>query len=467
MALATFQTATVMAVLDSSIANVALPTIAHELGATPTESIWVVNAFQIAVMATIFSFASLSELIGYTVVYRSGLALFTLGSLLCALSHSMPELVAARVLQGIGAGCISGIQPGMMRRIYPPHMVGRGTGWMALTVATAAAAGPTLGGTILAVARWPWLFAINVPIGLIDLIVSAKTVPRFPTTGTVSEFDFLGALWIGLSLSFFTLGVEAVAHGGTEIIVIGCFAVCIIALLLFIQREQHAERPLVSLPLFKRPAFSLSSATSSCSYTAQGLAVVSLPFFFQAVLGRTPFEAGLLLTPWPIAVGCVAPFAGRLADRYPVWILSTAGLGIMALGLVFLAMLPAQPTAADIIWREVIAGIGFGFFQSPNNRELLTSVPPERTGMAGGMLATARLFGQSLGAALVAVVFGALGARNVFVSGGAHEAIARAGPAALWLAAIVAAAGALVSLQRKGREAARTSVSQERISAAS
>jgi DHA2 family multidrug resistance protein-like MFS transporter len=456
-----------MAVLDSSIANVALPTIAHELRATPTESIWVVNAFQIAVMATIFSFASLGELVGYTVVYRSGLALFTLGSLLCALSHSMPELVAARVLQGVGAGMISGIQPGMIRRIYPPNMVGRGTGWMALTVATAAAAGPTLGGAILAVAPWPWLFAINVPIGLADLMVSAKTVPRFPTTGTVNEFDFLGALWIGLSLSFFTLGIEAVAHGGTEIIVAGCFAVCIGSLIFFVRRERRAERPLVSLRLFKRPAFSLSSATSACSYTAQGLAVVSLPFFFQAVLGRTPFEAGLLLTPWPIAVGCVAPFAGRLADRYPVWILSTAGLGIMAIGLVALALLPSQPTWFDIIWREVIAGVGFGFFQSPNNRELLTSVPPERTGTAGGMIATARLFGQSLGAALVAVVFSAVGAHDVFVSGAPHSAIAHAGPAALWLAAIVAAAGALVSLQRKGREAARTSRSQSQVSAAS
>lgn len=455
-----------MAVLDSSIANVALPTISHELSATPTESIWVVNAFQIAVMATIFSFASLGELVGYAVVYRSGLALFTIGSLFCALSHSMPELIASRILQGIGAGVISGIQPGMIRRIYPPNMVGRGTGWMALTVATAAAAGPTLGGAILAIARWPWLFAINVPIGIVDLIVSAKTVPRFPTTGTVNEFDLFGALWIGLCLSFFTLGVEAIAHGGTEIIVAGCFGVCVAALILFVQRERNAPRPLVFLPLFKRPAFSLSSATSACSYTAQGLAVVSLPFYFQAVLGRTPFEAGLLLTPWPLAVGCVAPFAGRLADRYPVWILSTAGLGIMAIGLVALALLPANPTSFDIIWREIIAGIGFGFFQSPNNRELLTSVPPERTGTAGGMLATARLFGQSLGAALVAVVFGTLGARNVFVSGAPHVAIAHAGPAALWLAAIIAAAGALVSLQRKGREAARSPRTSERTASA-
>ena len=307
-----------MSVLDASIANVALPTISHELHASPTESIWVINGFQIAVTATLFAFSSLGELIGYRAVYRTGVGLFTLGSLFCALSHSLPQLVASRVLQGLGAAMIMGIQPGMIRRIYPPNMLGRGTGWIALTVATSAAAGPTIGGTILAVAAWPWLFAINVPIGTVDWFVSAKTIPKFPATGTIREYDLPGAIYIGIALSFFTLGVEAIAHGGAEWIVTGCFALSIAGLVLFIRRERRASRPLISLKLFRRPAFSLSSVTSSCSYTAQGLAIVSLPFFFQAVLGRTPFEAGLLLTPWPLAVGAVAPFAGRLTSEAPV-----------------------------------------------------------------------------------------------------------------------------------------------------
>lgn len=451
-----------MAVLDSSIANVALPTISHELHASPTQSIWIVNAFQIAVTATLFAFASLGELLGYQNVYRTGVGLFTVGSLLCALSHTLPELVGARILQGLGAAMIMGIQPGMIRRIYPPNMLGRGTGWMALTVATSAAAGPTIGGLILAIAHWSWLFMINVPIGTIDFVVSAKTIPKWPASGTLREYDLPGAIWIGLALSFFTLGVEAIAHRGTEAAIAACFAICVVSLALFIRRELRATRPLLSLELFKNPAFSLSSLTSACSYTAQGLAVVSLPFFFQAVLGRTPFEAGLLLTPWPLAVGIVAPFAGRMADRTPVWILATSGLAVMALGLALLAMLPPNPSAFDIIWREIIAGIGFGFFQSPNNRELLSSVPPERSGTAGGMVATARLFGQSLGAALVAVVFGALGAHAVFVIGAPHAEIARAGPIALWLAAAIAATGAIVSAQRKGREAARTPHAAER-----
>jgi DHA2 family multidrug resistance protein-like MFS transporter len=446
-----------MSVLDASIANVALPTISHELQASPTASIWVVNGFQIAVTATLFAFASLGELIGYRIVYRTGVGLFTLGSLLCALSHSLPQLVASRVVQGLGAAMIMGIQPGMIRRIYPPHMLGRGTGWMALTVATSAAAGPTIGGTILAVASWPWLFAINVPIGTADWFFSAKTIPRFPSTGSLREYDLPGAIWIGMALSFFALGVEAIAHGGKEWLVAACFAISIAGLVLFIRRERSAPRPLIALELFKRPAFSLSSLTSSCSYTAQGLAIVSLPFFFQAVLGRTPFEAGLLLTPWPLAVGAVAPFAGRLADRHPAWVLATSGLAVLAVGLVLLAIMPANPTPLDIVWREVIAGMGFGFFQSPNNRELLSSVPPQHTGIAGGMVAGARLFGQSLGAALVAVVFGAAGAHEIFVLNASHAPIAHAGPITLWVAAAIAAAGAVVSVQRKGREAVRAS----------
>ena len=442
-----------MAVLDSSIANVALPTISHELHASPTESIWIVNGFQIAVTATLFAFASLGEIIGYANVYRTGIGVFTLGSLLCAISHSLPELVGARILQGLGAAMIMGIQPGMIRRIYPPNMLGRGTGWMALTVATSAAAGPTIGGAILAVAHWSWLFMINVPIGAVDLFVSAKTIPRFPATGSLRDYDLLGAILVGTSLSFFTLGVEAIAHRGTEAAIAGCFGICIVSLVLFVWQERRATRPLLPLDLFKRPAFTLSSLTSTCSFTAAGLAVVSLPFYFQAVLGRTPFEAGLLFTPWPIAVACVAPFAGRLADRLPVWTVATFGLSVLGLGLALLAMLPANPTTIDIIWREMIAGIGFGFFQPPNNRELLSSVPPERSGTAGGMLATARLFGQSLGAALVAVVFGAAGASAAFVLGAPHTAIAHAGPIALWVAAGIAVVAAIVSVSRKGHEA--------------
>ncbi|MBV8601771.1 MAG: MFS transporter [Candidatus Eremiobacteraeota bacterium] len=438
-----------MAVLDGSIANVALPTISRELSATPAESIWVVNGFQIAVTATLFAFASLGELAGFTLIYRTGVAVFTFGSLFCALSHSLPELVVSRVLQGFGASMIMGIQPSMLRGIYPPQLLGRGTGWTALTVATSAAAGPTIGGSILAVAPWPWLFMINVPIGAVLLVMSARTIPHYPPTGSLRDYDLAGAIWCGVALSAFTLGVEAIAHGGAESLVATCFLAAITALVLFVKRERRASRPLIPLELFKLRTFTLSSATSVCSYTAQGLAIVSLPFFFQTVLGRTPFEAGLILTPWPLAVAAVAPFAGRLADRKPVWILATSGLAFMAAGCALLALLPPNPSVGEIVWREIVAGLGFGFFQSPNNRELLTSVPRERGGTAGGMLATARLFGQSLGAALVAVTFGALGAKLVEAGGTHVQAIAHATPLTLWLAALVASAGAFVSALRR------------------
>jgi DHA2 family multidrug resistance protein-like MFS transporter len=449
-AMTTMMIVAVMAVLDGSVANIALPTIGRELRMTPAESIWIINGFQIAVTATLIGFASLGGLIGYARVYRIGAIVFTVGSLFCALSHTLPILVAARVFQGIGASMLMGIQPALVRSIYPADQLGRGTGAMATMVATTSAAGPAIGGAILAFAPWPWLFMINVPIGIIDTIAMSKTLPAIPGTGRLRDFDLIGAVLAGLALTAFTLGVEAFAHAAETLAFIS-LGVMLVSLVAFIRYERIASRPLLPLEVLSHPAFSLSTVTSVCSYTGQGLALVSLPFFFQASLGRTPLEAALLLTPWPLSVVLVARFAGRLADRVPVGILATIGLATMALGAGALALLPDHPATFDIVWREMLCGLGFGFFQSPNNREIMSSLPNSQTSVAAGMLATARVFGQSLGAALVAIVFATLGAQ--MLAGGEEHlgAIRQAMPITLWLAAAIAAAGAVVSVLRLRR----------------
>lgn len=440
--------ATFMSVLDGTIANVALPTIARELGTTPAASIWVVNGFAIAVTATLFAFASLGGLIGYSRVYRAGIAVFTVGSGLCAISHTLEALVASRVVQGLGAAMIMGIQPALVRRIYGAQRVGRGTGYAALTVATTYAAGPAIGGAILAIAPWPWLFLINVPIGLVEVLLAARTVPSDEGAGHWREFDLLGALWSGIAMSALILGVEALARSAGPLVLSVYLLVALVALALFVQRQKRGPRPLLPLDVFARPQFTLTSITSVFSYTAQGLALVSLPFYFQTTLGRSAFDAALLLTPWPLSVAVFAPIAGRLADRYPAGILATIGLSTMALGAATLALLPAHPAVADIVWREIICGLGFGFFQVPNNRELIISVPHDRLGTAAGMLASARVFGQSLGAALVAVAFGILGARAAVLGGGHFGAVAAATPIVLWGACAIASLGAAVSALR-------------------
>jgi DHA2 family multidrug resistance protein-like MFS transporter len=213
----------------------------------------------------------------------------------------------------------------------------------------------------------------------------------------------------------------------------------------FVRRQVRLPAPMLAVDLFAKPVFALASVTSTLTYTAQGLAFVSLPFFFQAALGRTPFESGLLLTSWPLSVALAAPIAGRLSDHFPASILSTAGLSVMAVGLGLYALLPPHPPVFEIVLHGTICGVGFGFFQSPNNRELIGSAPRSKTGSAAGVLAAVRLTGQTLGAALVAIVFGTVGAA-VAVGGEHVETVVRiATPITLWIACACAALGTVAS----------------------
>ena len=209
---------------------------------------------------------------------------------------------------------------------------------------------------------------------------------------------------------------------------------------LFVWRQKRLADPMMPIDVFKRPIFSLSITAATCTFTAQGLAFVSLPFFFHTVLGRDATDTGILLTAWPLALATIAPIAGRLADRHHAGLLGAIGLTSMTTGLVLTALLPADPSSADIMWRLVLCGAGFGIFASPNNRLMMNAVPRERSGSAGGIIATARTLGQTMGAALVALMFGLFD----FSSGGAADA-ARA---AIWLGAGFAAAALVIGSLR-------------------
>jgi DHA2 family multidrug resistance protein-like MFS transporter len=215
--------------------------------------------------------------------------------------------------------------------------------------------------------------------------------------------------------------------------------------LIFVRRQQRLPTPMLAVDLFGNPAFALASVTSTLTYTAQGLAFVSLPFLFQAALGRTPLQSGLLLTAWPLSVALAAPVAGRLSDRFPAGILSTIGLSVMMIGLGLFAAFAAHPSAVEIVAFGVICGAGFGFFQAPNNRELIGSAPRSKIGSAAGVLASVRLTGQTVGAALVAIVFGTTGA--AIAAGAEHlEIVVRsATPITLWIACGCAALGTVAS----------------------
>ncbi|WP_029003596.1 MFS transporter [Azorhizobium doebereinerae] len=420
--------AVVMASLDTAIANTALPTIAGDLHTDAATAVWIVNVYQLAMVATLLPFASLGETAGHERVYLGGLILFTFASLACALAWSLPSLMVARMLQGIGASGIMSVNAAIVRHIYPRSMLGLGVGRTALAVGVAFALGPTVASAILSVADWPWLFAVNVPFGLAAIAIGLRTTPRTPRAD--HRYDLVGGALVAAAFAALILAIGEAAHWAHPLAVGLELLIAVVLGAVLIRRQAGHPAPMLPLDLFRRPMFTLSAATAMCSFAAQGLAFVGLPFYFQDVLGRTAVDTGFLMTPWSIVVAVMAPVAGRLSDRYPVGILGGGGLIMLGIGLVLLATLPANPSVADIVWRMAVCGAGFGFFQSPNIRAIMSSAPPGRSGSASGMVATARLLGQTIGASLVALCFAlagqsgstlalALGAGFAFLGSGA------------------------------------------------
>jgi len=418
-----------MAVLDGAIANVALPTIARELHAAPAYSVWVVNGYQLAIVVSLLPLAALGEEIGYRRIFLGGIIAFTMGSAACALSQSLPMLIATRVIQGLGAAGIMSVNGALLRYTYPPSLLGRGVGLNALVVSAAAAFGPTVASGVLALGPWEWLFAINVPIGAVAIWVGSRWLPENPLGG---RFDIVSTCLNILTFGLGFTGIDALTRGGEVGFGSVEIALAVVAGGALILRSNAQPRPLVPIDLLRNTLFAMTVLTSIASFAAQMLAFVSLPFYFQGVLHRSQVDTGLLMTPWPLAAGIAASFAGRLADKYSAPVLSGAGLGVLALGLVALGLMPSETTFA-IAGLMAICGLGFGFFQSPNNRTMLSSAPMDRSGAAGGMLATARLTGQTIGATIAAI---------------ALRYAAHAETVSLVAAAAFAFTGALASLSR-------------------
>jgi DHA2 family multidrug resistance protein-like MFS transporter len=395
--------ATSLSVLDTVIANLALPTITTTLKINPSDSVWIVNAYQLSIIMTLLPLSSLGDRVGYARIYMVGLVLFTFASLMCALSPSLDMLIVSRVLQGLGAAGIGSVNTAILKMIYPSRLLGRGVSIHASVVSISTAAGPTIAAAILSVATWPWLFAVNVPLGIVAFFVGFKALPRPPVSK--APYDYLSALLNAVTFGLLVIGVDRMGHSdGISASVVIQLSIAAICAWFLVRRERHRARPLLPVDLLFKPAFLLAVLTSICSFTAQMLAFVSLPFMLQDAFGRSTMETGALITPWPIAVLCIAPLAGSLSNRFNAGALGGVGLAILATGLALLALLPPDPASFDIGWRMAVCGIGFGLFQPPNNRSLLALAPPGRTGNASGMISVARVLGQTFGAVLTAFI---------------------------------------------------------------
>lgn len=418
--------------LDASIANVALPTIARDLVADPASTVWVVNAYQLIFAMAVLPLAALGEKLGYRRVFLFGVAGFTVASLGCALAPNLAWLVAARVVQGLCGACMSTIVPALLRMVFPPNMGGRAISLLALTVAFSTAAGPSVAAVILSLGDWRWLFAINLPIGVAAFVASSRFLPATP--GAERRLDVPGALLNAVALALIIIGLGHVGEAGHHGVAALQIVLGLVVAVILVRHQRAQPSPLLPLDLMRVPVLALSSLTSIACYMAQTLAYVGMPFLLQHAFARGEAVTGLLITPWPLVIVFVAPLAGHWSDRFDSARMSALGLGVFAVGLASLAWLPADASNWGIAARMAVCGIGFGFFQTPNNRIIMMGAPRERSGAASGLMTIARTVGMTLGAALVALLF------DVYGDAGAH--------AAMVAATVLAAVGGGVSLLR-------------------
>lgn len=395
--------AAIVTVIDGGLVSVALPSIAQSMGTDDVSSTWVLSACQIATTIALLPAAALGEIIGYRKVYLSGLALLAVSSAACALAGDLTTLAIARFFMGLGmAGCM-GLSGAMVRLTWPSNQLGRGVGYLALAVAVGSAAGPSVAAAILTVAEWPWIFACTIPLILISIGIGIRCLPQSPRAKR--RFDVNAALLNAVAFGAVFLGLSQIAHGQLSIWTGILLLIGLVAGTVLIKSLWHQAHPLVPLDLIRIPLLRRTYMISICCFSSQMVAFVALPFYLQARFGLSPLETGLVITPWPVAVMFTAPWAGRLVERHRSDTLGGIGLVCMAIGLVLVAILPEHASQLDIAWRLALCGAGFGFFQAPNNRTMLGGAPRERSGSAAGMQATSRLFGQTMGAVLAALVF--------------------------------------------------------------
>ncbi|MDN3567659.1 MFS transporter [Paeniroseomonas aquatica] len=412
----------VITVLDTAMINVALPAIGRDLGVNPASVIWLTNGYQVVVVATLISFASLAEILGFRRVFLGGMVVYVVASLGCALAPSFPLLVLARVVQGLGASAVMALTAGLVRYTYPSRQLGRAIGLNAMTVAISAAAGPTIGSAILALGPWPWLFAVNVPLGIAGIVIGALTLPQTPRARR--RFDWAAAGLAALAFGLIFLGADLLLTA--PLAGLAGVAAGLVAAVALVRRDLATPTPLLPLDLLRLPAVAVAVAASVCAFTAWSLTFVSLPFHFIAN-GHDQLETGLLMTPWPLALAVAAPLAGRLSDRMPTALLCMLGGGVLSVALLALVLLPGGSPMPVLAVAVAVAGAGFGFFMTPNNRTMLSAAPMARSGGAGGMQATARLTGQTLGTTLVAIAFQLGGGPKLALAAGVGFALAAAG----------------------------------------
>jgi EmrB/QacA subfamily drug resistance transporter len=463
-----------MATLDGSIVNIALPAMQTDFRADLTTIQWVVVAYLLVVGSLLLPFGRLGEVLTFKRVYLVGFAVFTLASVCCGAAPSETTLIGFRVVQGVGAAMIMAMGPAIVARTFPAAERGKALGLNGVSVSIGLSLGPAIGGILTQAATWRAIFLINAPIGLLAIVWAARVLPA-ETPGKGQSFDARGAMLSGVALFALLLALsDGQQWGWTSPPVLGLVIAFVVLGAFFIRVERRSIQPMIDLALFRIRPFTAGLVSVVVAFAGLFTATFLLPFLLQQGRGFSPIEAGLLLTPVPITMAIVAPFSGAASDRIGPRVLASAGMAVMALSLLSLTLLPADFGLPDLIWRLVLLGLGQGLFMSPNSSAVLGSVPRPRVGTASGTLAQMRVNGQALGIALSgAIVATRLPIHLAELGGGAPTAamrsVALAGAIhdAFVVAALICCVGIVASLVRGSSRPGQAAVEQLPLPAAS
>lgn len=401
LAIAALCFGTALVIIDGGVANVALPTIARDLHVESSAVVSIVTVYQLTLVMLMLPFAGLGERIGLKRMYQVGQLIFTVATLLCFFARSLPFLLVVRAAQAIGAAGALAVASALIRQTYPAKQLGRGLGINSVIVASSAAAAPTIGGLVLAIAPWPWVFASAIPFGIASLLFGRALPNPAPREG---RFDLLGAAMCAGMFGLVIGGAESAVHGDSPVVSAAIVLAGALIGVYFVRRQRGTDNPILPIDLLGQPVITLSVIGAYAAFIASMTLLLSTPFRLTSQFGLSPAEVGAAIAPWPLTNMIVAPLAGWLSDRVPAGLLGGIGMAISVTALVLLALLPADPSFFDIAWRMALCGSGFGTFLPPNARLIIGSAPNERAAAAGGLVSTVRLLGQTTGATLVAAL---------------------------------------------------------------
>ncbi len=413
-----------LSTIDGSIVNVALPTLAYELDAPFVAVQWVVLGYLLTLVTLMMVAGRLADVRGKKPLYAAGYLVFTLGSLGCGLSPSIGWLLAARVLQAMGASLLMALGAAITTEAFPREERGRALGLIGLMVSVGLVTGPSLGGLILGVLPWQAIFFVNLPLGVFGTALVWWVVPTRPAPPR-QPFDWWGTVLLFVTLLSGLLAVTLgprVSFGAPHILALGL--VSAVGGVLFVRVERAVTHPLVDLRMFASSTLRVNVVTGSLVFVASSGLVFLVPFYLQDLQGRSPAEAGLLLVVPPLVMGLAAPVSGWLSDYVGTRPLTVLGMSVLLVGYVLVSGLRQDTPAWEYLVRVFWLGLGMGIFNSPNNSAIMGAVPRERLGTASGLLSLTRTLGQTTGVALVGAAWAAI--TLVIDRGGAADARAAA-----------------------------------------